>query len=319
MFPEQGSRIREIQKGEATRFLISLRFHRIRPLLLQLITAAVVSAEVCPHTATLGNSPSDEYWLDGKSGIRHIRMYVERGGEGVVGVLYDTADWNPVLLGGQWRGIGEMELNVTTVDHGALGHLSGKLRSGRFAGVWNKADGSRERISLKVGAEPSHYDPYYASEPLRTFRDLRWPITFSYPAWWRLEVGESIILTDPDPIRMAIGNGQIEVVRNAVLSEGGVLKCGDKWEYGDSCEDCENASPDSALSCAPFKVTKRNGMTILNADAHEWRLYCIDGGYIGQGDGASRYIDIGDSSWINVSGNDSNVVELIAKSIARTP
>jgi hypothetical protein len=57
-------------------------------------------------------------------GSKHIRMYLRRGGDALVGIFYDTAAWRPVLLGGQWRAENEIALQATAGDGHQLGHLS---------------------------------------------------------------------------------------------------------------------------------------------------------------------------------------------------
>src|SRR6516162_11230297 len=81
----------------------------------------------------------------------------------------------------------------------------------------------------------------------------------------------------------------------AELKDRGFVQCGDRWKYGRSC-DCTDAQ-----SCKTVPVSKQAGMTVLDANLDEWRVYCRDGGYVGQGDGYDRIFLI-DENWVERTG-----------------
>jgi hypothetical protein len=61
----------------------------------------------CPSTHNLEVEPSTQYWLEGVIGSKIVKMYLNRGGSGVVGLFYEpNGDWKPVLLGGMWKPTG---------------------------------------------------------------------------------------------------------------------------------------------------------------------------------------------------------------------
>ncbi len=236
-------------------------------------------------------------------------MYLARGGPGVVGMFYRTTDWTPFLLGGQWKENSKFELRVTQEEGPPLGSITASLRSAHLTGAWAQTDKSSTPINLQVVHQPACDD----IGPLRKFTDPAWPATFSYPANWRLQIGESITLTCPDPAAMAYGMAKIQISKVADLRQDSVLKCGNTWEYGDSCAECQNTTP--GMICEPFKVTTQKGLTILNADHREFRTQCLGGGVTAQADGASRYVKL-KTTWLNIVGPNPAIVQLITNSLA---
>jgi len=59
-------------------------------------------------------------------------------------------------------------------------------------------------------------------------------------------------------------------------------------------------------------VKQQSGKTILGL-GHEWRVYCADGGYVGQGDGADQVVLWG-NYWIEFMVSDSDMVDRLVKS-----
>jgi len=275
------------------------------------LNALVLSAQ-CPQTATLENSPYTEYWLTGTAGHNPIRMYIARGGPAVVGLFYQTADWTPRLLGGQWKGITNIELSVTAEQGQSLGHITATLKDGRFTGAWMQPSKSPTPINLNRAPRPACAE----IGPVRTFSNAAWPVTFSYPAAWRIRIGETVTLTCPDPAAIAYGLDEIQISKLPDLRQDSILQCGNNWEYGDSCQECQNTPP--GLTCDPFKVSTHHGLTILNAGHREFRTYCLGGSYAGQASGASRYVRI-NGLWINIAGPNPTIVELITNSLAASP
>jgi hypothetical protein len=263
----------------------------------------------CPNTAQLEVAPSQKFWFEGSFGQKHMRVYFERGGTGVVGVFYNLADWAPITLGGQWIGGAQPSVALTAYGEreSELGRLTGEITAGSFNGVWSASGTSDIPVHLKQTPQPK----CDGSGPWKFLNDKRWPIGFSYPGTWRVNItAETITLTCPDPSLMAYEGSEIDVLQgteaNTVTSD--FVQCGDKWIYGYGCK-CENAS-----KCTTAPAVNRDNMTILQGDNIEWRLYCRGGGYVGQGDGHRRVITFGDT-WIAVQGQ-SRAGDLVDRIVA---
>jgi hypothetical protein len=139
----------------------------------------------------------------------------------------------------------------------------------------------------------------------REFRSPEWPVTFEYPADWRLVEHEgALVLQCPDPSLILVGGRQISLEQgvepNAVwtTSDGrtvegfgaGFLRFpGGDWWYGDfRFESCEKP-PGIFCSERPSRSTRR-GMTVLvGGPEGEHRLYWT-GGYLGQGPGLIEHL-----------------------------
>jgi hypothetical protein len=80
-----------------------------------------------------------------------------------------------------------------------------------------------------------------------------------------------------------------------------------KWMHGEDCDKTPSA-------CSLVPVRRREGMTILSADEHEWRVYCHGNGYVAQGEGHETVLLIGDR-WINLRG-EGPPSELIGRIVA---
>lgn len=270
----------------------------------------------CPNTAQLEVAPSQKFWFEGSFGQKHVRMYLERGGSGVVGVFYNTEDWAPVALGGEWIAGAQPEIALTAFGEreSELGRLSGQLSATALTGVWSPAEGAKDiPVHLKASAQPK----CDGSGPWKLISDKHWPAAFSYPASWRVNTSaETITLTCPDPSLMAYEGNEIDILQgteaNTVTSD--FVQCGNKWIYGYGCK-CENTS-----KCTVASSDDRDNMTILQADHIEWRLYCRGGGYVGQGEGHRRVITFGDA-WIVVEGQGvaAELVDRVVASAKRRP
>lgn len=155
----------------------------------------------CPQTHALQAEPQAEYWFEGTIGERTARMYLDRGGRGVVASLYFTAgDWTPVLLGGEWDN-GAIELTDATEQHPLTLRLQGRLTNEGFAGTWASA-ANDAALPVRLAAVPQ--PKCDGRGAWKRFESPRWPASFSYPANWRLhESGDSITFTCPDPRAMA--------------------------------------------------------------------------------------------------------------------
>jgi hypothetical protein len=92
------------------------------------------------------------------------------------------------------------------------------------------------------------------------------------------------------------------------LADLGFSPSGTNWVYGQGCFEPTDAA------CRVAKMSVRDGMTILEADDQEWRIY-THSGYVGEGDGHETLVLPGDR-WVNLSG-EGPPSDLIA-SIVRT-
>jgi hypothetical protein len=259
----------------------------------------------CPNTAQLEVSPSNTYWFEGLLGQKRMRMYLERGGAGVVGVYYDTADWVPMILGGRWTGESEIAVSALSMRDAVAGTFKGHLTARGFEGMWTPG-GEENGIAfqLKSMAQPK----CDGSGAWKSFQDGHWPVSFSYPASWHVSAsGDSVTLTCPDPSLMAYEGYEITVMQGADANNATTdfVQCGEKWIYGSECK-CENAT-----RCKAAPAEERGGLTILKADEMEWKNYCRGGGYVGLGAGERRVITFGDS-WVAVEGQGP-VAELVVR------
>jgi hypothetical protein len=251
----------------------------------------------CPKTAELEVSPQDKYWFEGVLGHKHVRMYLERGGEGVVGVIYDTTDWAPLMLGGRWIASenGTIEVTARNQREAETGLLKGHLTAGGLVGVWSPQDEQND-VPFRLKAVPQ--PKCDGNEPWKIFDNANWPVIFSYPRSWHISTGtDSITLTCPDASLMAYEGHEINVTQGAEANNAtsDFVQCGDKWIYGYDCK-CKDVT-----RCKTAPATDREGMTILQGDEREWRAYCRGGGYVGVGHGKRRILTFGDT-WIVVEG-----------------
>lgn len=250
----------------------------------------------CPRTHQLEAEPQAEYWFEGNIGGRTARMYLDRGGRGVVASLYFTAgDWTPVLLGGEWDN-GSIALSDATEQHPLTVRLQGRLTNDGFAGSWTSTGRDAAlHVRFAIFPEPK----CDGTGAWKRFDSPRWPVSFSYPANWRLhESGHSITLTCPNPRTMAYESDvTVDEGEGKPPGRSGLMDCSAGWRYGASCE-C-NHDDDSA--CSMPAITHRDGITILNLDDQEWRLYCRGGGYVAQGEGEDRVVLL-QNSWIGITG-----------------
>jgi hypothetical protein len=235
-------------------------------------------------------------------------MHLERGGDVVVGAYYYAQmDWTPILISGRIASNGTVRLSDKTESHDGTSQLSGKLTASGFLGIWT-ANNQRRPLParLTAGSPPECED----SRPWKRFNDTAWPITFSYPAAMRLSVvNGTLTLTCPDPASMEyysmnlrIGQGDL---RDLPSKLGFQLFAG-KWMYGTGCD----AESDSG--CREATVRHEGKISILNADDQEWRIYCRDGGYVGQGEGQETVLLVGDR-WVDLrqQGAPSHLIERI--------
>jgi len=278
------------------------------------------SPSYCPQTARLSGNPTD-HWFEGTIGPKHVRMYMERGGQDVVGLYYDVADWKPILLGGKWTDDGNIQVTTSLPALTAIGALDGRLSpAGDFVGVLTTRDGNdreQQSVALRRVPQPS----CSGSGAWQRFSNPKVPIAFSYPTSWHVEINEpdipnstnyeSVMLMCPDPMTLAydmsVGFRPEEKSKDNTVSDF-IRFNGGPWLYG-----CDSDSRDS---CQTPIVTHRGGITFYRADEIEFRTYCVEGGYVGQGEG-HRFLLYFDDNWIQLygSGAPSHMMERILSTI----
>jgi rhodanese-related sulfurtransferase len=307
----------------------------VLPLFLLVMTASAQTAPsyeptetadeqsgLCPRTHNLELAPSAQYWLEGVIGSKTVKMFLERGGSGVVGLFYaPDGDWTPVLLGGMWKPSGiDLSAGADTAAFdpetpAPIGRLQGQLTDSVFLGQWTPKGGQQSepvRMSVVPKTECDGKGSW------KRFDSPKWPFSFSYPASWHLVEehdgpGDYIRLICPDPGAMAYAT-------DVTVSEGlgeppaetGLVRCGKSWRFYAECgEDIK----DSVYSHIPAQSV-RHGMRILDISDHEWRVYCRSGGYVGQTDGADRVVLL-QTGWtaITMVGNDFDIVERIVDTV----
>ncbi len=277
---------------------------------------------LCPTTHNLELAPSLRYWLEGVIGARTVKMYLRRGGSGVVGLFYEPkGDWKPVLLGGTWKASGiDLSAGADTQAFdpetpAPIGRLHGQFTNNVFIGQWTPVGSDRAEPARLVVVPKTECDGKVA---WKQFDRPNWPFSFSYPASWRLEdahtsSGDYISLICPDPETMAYDTDlTIREEAGKPTRESGVVRCGKEWRYDAECGD---DIKESAFSHIP---TERawHGMKILDISDKEWRLYCRNGGYIALIEGIDRVYLLQDG-WMRISGelNAPDIVGRIEKSI----
>ncbi|WP_109487864.1 hypothetical protein [Occallatibacter savannae] len=298
----------------------------IHALWLLLISAIAVSAQkpaafdsqnlqtaYCPQTHDLEVEPSQKFFLEGTIGKRPVRMYLDRGGSGVVGLFFDIgADWQTTLLGGTWSH-DSIDASDAANDHPATAHLSASLRENHLKGIWTQSGTSQpERVDLTVIPEPR----CDGKGPWKRFEDPDWPVTFSYPASWHLDKSngdDSITLTCPNPSEIAFDQ-HILIHRGTGAPEGPtkMVQCGDSWIYGFQCRCGEQDSS----RCPTAKASRMKSVTVLDVSEQEHRIYCLHGGYAAAGEGEDRVVMLRDQ-WLEIDAplDTSGIMKRLIESI----
>ena len=154
----------------------------------------------------------------------------------------------------------------------------------------------------------------------RTFSDPDWPITFDYPASWKLTADhDDVNIECPSVTRLAMGGAYLTFERGQFQPPDGksapeskssfnepywfVRRAGDDWRIkGLGCDpEAGAAQPDD---CHPARRSERNGMTVLQGAAGEHRLYRPGVGYLGQGGGIARYLWVLGDRWISLDSTE---------------
>ena len=266
----------------------------------------------CPRTHSLEDAPSQKFFLDGSIGKRAIRMYIDRGGSGVVGLFFDKETWQVTEFGGNWNN-GQIDASDEAEGHPATGRLSASLSGSRLVGSWTSVNSNAaEAVDLSTIAEPT----CDGKESWKRFDSAESPVSFSYPASWHFEQDrEGVWLTCPDPAEIAYSQDvYIRMGSGHFQGPPQLLKCEGKWIYRTAGSECDCDHPDEP-DCHAAKAVRRGSAVILDVGEHEWRNYCHSGGYVGQGYGEDRVILL-PHSWIEImaQGKSSGLIDRLVDS-----
>ncbi len=258
---------------------------RLAMLALSVTLLASRPAEAQPKCAE--DWPSDGFNLAGRLDDGDIRAYLDLGhpastDDGVSGVFIYSSRWQP----GQDEATDEFSLDGTVTDdcQMRLKDSGGGVWTLRFV-AGQPVVGTREQPARPPAAVSLQIVPAMDCRrgAWRTFASPRWPITFDYPASWRLaENGNDIVVECPDaasrarggaPIWFQLGQGRENVVaddgRRGLSIDGFMTFGNDRWLVGDSCE--ERPPDDLGAFCSVARQSKWRGMTVLQGSAGEHR------------------------------------------------
>lgn len=267
----------------------------------------------CPQTHPLEVEPSQKFFFDGTIGKRHIRMYLDRGGSGVVGLFFDKATWQVTELGGTWNN-GQINASDEAEEHPATERLSASLAGDRLIGSWSPVNSNdAEPVDLTIIPEPK----CDGKESWTRFDDSRSSASLSYPASWHLNQGRNgVWITCPDPSEIAYSQDvYIQMGSGEFQGPPELLQCGDSWIYRTTGSKCDCDHPDDA-GCHTTRAVRRGSAIVLDVGEHEWRNYCHGGGYMGQGSGEDRIVLL-PHSWVEImaQGKSSEAIDRFVDSV----
>jgi hypothetical protein len=293
--------------------------------LLRASLAAVILLSVFPTHPVEAQQACPQHWprgglhLAGRLNGEALAGYLDTGypaqpEDGVSGVLFYPDRWKPSDVG--WG-------TVLSVDGTLEPDCSMRLED-PDGGTWrlhfvtpDSLEGALQRpdggSSFALRVVPA--TDCAATGPWRTFSSARWPITFDYPAAWRLaEDSAGVTIACPSAERLAwggpaiwlkLGSGRDTVVtadgRSGARIGSFVTFGNGAWLVGDACEE-----PDPGLLCGPARRSEWRGMTVLQGAAGQDRRYRAGGGsYVGQGDGVMRYLFLLGDAWVEIDSQDT--------------
>ena len=186
-----------------------------------------------------------------------------------------------------------------------------------------RVTGTRRRFDGRT--EPSAFDIVPETQcdgagEWRTFSGPDWPITFDYPASWKLTADhDDVNIECPSVTRLAAGGSYLTFERGRFPPADGKTAAenessfnepywfvrwgGDDWRVkGVQCDP--EADPHRPDDCHPARRSERNGMTVLQGAAGEHRLYRPGVGYLGQGGGIVRYLWVLGDRWISLDSTE---------------
>lgn len=242
-----------------------------------------------------------------------IRAYLDwgypaAGDDGISGVFFYPDRWTPVsdretVLGLDGTMTAACELYLTDSDEGVW-----ELRlvaDTRLEGVREFPPGTSVPVVLDVVPRLD----CSGEGRWQRFRSPSWPISFEYPASWRLgQTDEYMMIGCPDAELIAWGGGTISFkkgqgVEETVGSDGrratrmGQFSTFDnrEWFVG-LCDEV----PSYTLFCNPARQSRQRGMTVLQGAFGEHRRYRPAAGYVGQGPGIAWYLFVVGDKWIEI-------------------
>ena len=255
----------------------------------------------------------------GRLGGRPIQAYLGLGypaqDDGIFGAFLFPDTWTPGAspdeaafgIDGEFTDTCEIQL----IDSGG-GTWELRVADGRLIGTRDEPGGQSPAVELRVVPETD----CSARGAWLTFKSQQWPVTFDYPASWRVgEDGRDVVVQCPSAERMANGGNEIWLQlgqgKEPVVAEDGrrgegidafVTWGNGQWLIGDGCDDGPPA--DDSFRCRPARKSVRNGMTVLQGSWGEHRLYRIGGGYTGQGPGIMSYLFLLGDAWIRIHSHE---------------
>lgn len=293
------------------------------PFAVLALSMMLLSSRAQAQSKCAENWPADGFSLAGRLDGVDIRVYLDLGYpaqsvDGVSGILIYPSRWQP----GRSAATAELSLDGTLANdcQMRLTDSSGGVWQLRLVAGQRLLVGAREHpagpptpVSLRVVPALD----CSGSGAWRTFASARWPITFTYPASWRLaEDGDSIVVECPDAARLAwggapisfhLGHGREDVLaddgRRGTRIDGFISFGGDQWLIGDSCE--ERPPDDLGVFCNVARQSKWRGMTVLQGSAGEHRRYRPGAGYVGQGGGVMSYVFVIGDTWVAIESRDT--------------
>ncbi len=261
----------------------------------------------------------DGLHLSGRLNGEEIRGYLNTGypaqaDNGVSGVFLYPDRWKPTDVGSGTV----LSVEGTLADDCAMvlqdpDGGTWRLRfvtSERLEGARTGADSGATSFSLRMVAATD----CEANGTWRTFSASGWPVTFDYPASWRVaEDRTNVVIDCPSAERLAWGGSSISLTvgsgREHVVSEDGRsgTRIGPFFTFGDDdwlVGQCGEAGP--GIYCRPARRSEWKGMTVLQGSAGEHRRYRAGGGaYVGQGAGIMSYVFVLGDAWVEIESEDT--------------
>ena len=268
--------------------------------------------------------PPDGFSLAGRLDDGDIRAHLDSGYPaesegGVSGIFIYPSRWRPgqddanaaFSLDGTFASDCQLRLNDSSGGVWQLRFIAGR----RLVGT--REHPARPPVTVSLRIVPAM--DCSGSGTWRRFVSARWPITFDYPASWRLaEDGDDIVIECPDAGSLAWGGApiwfQLGRDRKNVLADDGrrgtridsfVSFGNDQWLIGENCE--ERPPDDLGAFCGVARQSRWRGMTVLQGSAGEHRRYRPGAGYVGQGGGIMSYAFLIGDTWVRIHSADTPV------------
>jgi hypothetical protein len=237
------------------------------------------------------------------------------------GLFYETDAW---LAGVEGASVGVLVGTLTKDCRLELAETDTPGRDGKWSIVFTapgRATGvhtSPSGVTTPIDFAITHPPGCERAEEWRKFTASSWPVTFDYPAGWRLLDGKAFVLIEcPNLEDMATGGHTIELEwrsghgtltkaddgREARVIDPFVSFGDDEWLLlADACLDLSREEQEGSVFCTRAGNFSTNGMSVAYGSAGEARLHSPGRGYIGQG-GALRFLFRWDRTWLVVRAN----------------